>query len=411
MFRQALHQLSIAVAGRRSRASRLACRKPSPQLQLEALEDRQLFALFPGESLVNTSTARDQSSPATAAAPDGRSVVVWTHEYSSSDTDIHAQRFDSAGNRVGSEIVVANSTRNEYQPDVAMDSAGHFVVTWTDAVTSGNEDIKARRFTSNGVAREAGSIMVATSNKNEYSSSVAMAAGGGFVIAWTVDQSVTNKDVQARMFRNDGFAIASSFSVASSSNNEEYPDVARSPDGRFAISYYTDINAFTVSLKRYSATGAAVGTHTIATSQFKQWNPRIGMDNNGNAMVVWQSEVGFVPGLGQFDILARRVTSGGVVEGIIRVNQVRGDKLAPSVAMKRDGSAFVVSHFSLATRSTEITELTASGKVRLRETVAGNTRLALAAVAFGGGGDYRVVYGRVAGSQGENTYLRRGRLS
>src|SRR5262245_15291230 len=78
-------------------------RPPTRRPTLEMLEDRVVPALgkISAELHVNTKTARDQSQSATASDPSGNSVVVWTHQASSTNTDIRAQRYDAAGNKVG----------------------------------------------------------------------------------------------------------------------------------------------------------------------------------------------------------------------------------------------------------------------------------------------------------------------
>lgn len=406
MFRQMLHTLTPSVSEKGARSARPNRRKLTRQLRLEPLQKRELFAVLGGESLVNSTTALDQSDAATAAAPDGRSVVVWTHQYSSSDTDIYAQRFDRSGNKVGGEIRVASSTRRENQPDVSMDSYGDFVVTWRDQITASNSDIKAQRFTAAGAPRGSVITVVAT-DKNEYAPSIASAASGDFVIAWTRDWSSSDQDVLARMFRDNGTAIAAPFAVADSGTFDEvYPDVARSTDGRFAISYQTDAGNGDVIVKRYSSTGRTVGTHSIATGSAQQWNPRIAMDNSGNTMVVWQEKVG-----NDFDIKARRIANNGGLGSTMNVRNSFDHEIMPDVAMKRDGSAFVVTHYNVNRRTTNATELTSSGSVRRTDVLAENARIEATAIAFGDGSDYRVAYGRVAGNQGENIYLRRGRLS
>src|SRR5262249_16288526 len=89
------------------------------RLGCAALEDRTVPSVFGPEIHVNTRTINNQSQAATASSLNGRSVVVWTDCFSSTDRDIRAQIFDSAGRRVGREIIVAFSTRNEYDPAVA----------------------------------------------------------------------------------------------------------------------------------------------------------------------------------------------------------------------------------------------------------------------------------------------------
>ena len=389
-----------------SQSNRTKRRKNQRTLRCEALERRELYAVLTGESLVNSTTALNQYEAATASAPDGRSVVVWTHQYSSSDTDIYAQRFDSSGNKVGSEIRVAASTRNESQPDVSMDNWGDFVVTWRVQTTSTNADILAQRFNSAGGTRGT-TITVASSTRNEYDPSIASDAYGNFVVAWTRDYSSIDQDVMARMYRDDGSAIAGEFSVAASASGDETnSDVARAPDGRFAISYQIDSGSGDVMLRRFSATGSSLSTLSIATGSTIQTNPRISMDTNANTVVVWQELVG-----SDFDIKARGVTNSGILDSTMTVRNSLDQEVMPDVAMKRDGTSFVVTHVNSTRQTIHATEMSTSGAIRRSDQIASSARLEAVAVAFSDGTDYSLAYSRLAGTQGANIYRRRGRLS
>src|SRR3954447_9184476 len=72
---------------------------------LESLEGRQLMTLgaeFIGP--VNTTTRGPQFESDNATSSNGSSVVVWTDTFSPTDHDIRAQRFNSSGGAVGTEI-------------------------------------------------------------------------------------------------------------------------------------------------------------------------------------------------------------------------------------------------------------------------------------------------------------------
>jgi len=377
-------------------------------LSCETLEKRELFAVLTGELLVNTTTAKNQSAPALAAAPDGRSVAVWVHEFSSTDYDVFAQRFDAAGNKTGSEIRVAKSTRKEYQPDVAIDRFGDFVVTWVDQVSSNNSDIKAQRFTSLGALRGS-TIIVASTSKNELFPSIGIASSGNFVIAWQLGVSSTQDDILAKRFLDNG-ALSSSIIVANSSRHENYPDVAVAPDGRFAISYGVDTNNGDVTVKRYSATGALASTHLVATGSTAQYAPRISMDNFANTMVVW-----YATGNASANIMARRISNTGLLGSTITVVNTVRDEIFPEVAMKRDGTAFVVAHLTISsdrkTFSSATTELTIGGTVRRRDVTGSLTVLQRSALAFGVGSSYIVLQGKNLAASGWDVYRRRGLLT
>src|SRR5205823_3506576 len=128
------------------RGGRPAARPPAPsRLTCEALERREVLSTF-GQFHVNTNTQDLQYDSASASSASGRSVVVWRHNYSPSDIDIHAQIYNADGSPFGGEIVVADTSKNEYSPSVAMDAAGNFVVTWMLQYSSTDVDIQAALF-------------------------------------------------------------------------------------------------------------------------------------------------------------------------------------------------------------------------------------------------------------------------
>src|SRR4051812_9666953 len=96
----------------------------------------------------------------------GNFVVAWTENVTgTSNTDIRAQRFFANGVRNGGQVFVTGDARPEYSPDVAVDSAGNFVVTYTLAYSPSGSDVIARRF--NNAGSFLGSLTVAASTQNE----------------------------------------------------------------------------------------------------------------------------------------------------------------------------------------------------------------------------------------------------
>src|SRR5262245_9544903 len=115
--------------------------------RLETLEGRQLLSLGAEVAVpVNTTTRSAKFESASASSASGSSVVVWTDTFSATDHDIRAQRFSSLGSKVGAELVVAASTKDERSPSVAMDDLGNFVVSWTETQPGGDTNVVAKRF-------------------------------------------------------------------------------------------------------------------------------------------------------------------------------------------------------------------------------------------------------------------------
>ena len=112
--------------------------------------------------LVNTTVVGDQKNATVAMDADGDFVVVWEADEPQSGTlqpgdvvfrDIYAQRFNSMGKKVGDQFRVnTNYTNDQWDPAVAMDSLGNFVVVWATAGQSLSyfNDVHGQIYNSNG---------------------------------------------------------------------------------------------------------------------------------------------------------------------------------------------------------------------------------------------------------------------
>jgi hypothetical protein len=105
--------------------------------------------------LINTSTISSgyQQAPAVCSADDGSFVVVWQSEnQDGSGYGIFGERFDSAGNAVGTEFQVNTYTAShQHSPGICCSPAGAFVVVWQSAGQDGDGyGVFGQRFGSDG---------------------------------------------------------------------------------------------------------------------------------------------------------------------------------------------------------------------------------------------------------------------
>jgi len=74
-------------------------------------------------------------APRVSRTSNGRFVVVW-RGFSPGGIDILAQRYNSAGDRLGAQILIDKQYITDSRPQVAMSPQGDFVVAWDDRGTS-----------------------------------------------------------------------------------------------------------------------------------------------------------------------------------------------------------------------------------------------------------------------------------
>ena len=97
----------------------------------------------------------DQIHPATAySSATNEHLVVWEdHHWSSgNDWDIYGRRVGIDGGPLGSAFSIAGATNKQLAPDVAFNSTlGEFLVVWEDEYSTTDHDILAQRVDTNGI--------------------------------------------------------------------------------------------------------------------------------------------------------------------------------------------------------------------------------------------------------------------
>ena len=159
---------------------------------IEALECRAMLSVTPGgDEIVVANTAAqtilDDMYTRVAVDADGDFVVVWQDDTIDGDGQgIAARRFDAGGNPLGSQFAVNTFTAGDQtSPELAMNDAGQFVVTWQSADQDGSGwGIFAQIFDAAGNA-VGGEIAVNTTVVgNQSSPAVAIDPSGNVAIVW-----------------------------------------------------------------------------------------------------------------------------------------------------------------------------------------------------------------------------------
>jgi hypothetical protein len=358
----------------RSGTTPVVRRQPARRrLHCENLEERTLPSVTGSELLVNAAKSHVQKQVSVATSSNGSSVAVWTEQNNSIDSDIKAQRFDRNGRKVGGEILVAGGRSPQHDASVAMDSSGNFAVVWQHDFSSTDADIHAARFYASG-SRRGSEIKVASTYKSESDPHIAMSSSG-FVISYTYRFSSSDSDVYAKLYSSSG-SLRRTIGVAGSTRREDQSSVAMAPDGRFAVGYVSQSNIY---FNRYSNSGTATGgAVSISTSSRTQSAPEVAMDSKGNILVAYQEYTG-----SNWNVLARAVTSAGSLGSVRTVQASSYNETLASIGVDPTTGKFAVAYQSQSgttgTPSVKVTELSAAGSV-VRTTTIG-TKLRAPALA------------------------------
>lgn len=154
------------------------------------------------EFLVNSNVSEDQFNPSVAANGGGQFVVSYTE--STSQPNIRAQRFDAVGAKVGVEIDVNQVTSgDQINAAAAMASDGSFVIAWqsdNQSPDGSNFGIFARHFDAAGLPMQNEFLLNETVSKDQYRPSLAI-NGSELLAIWSGKGGGDGDGIYARAFQ------------------------------------------------------------------------------------------------------------------------------------------------------------------------------------------------------------------
>ena len=175
--------------------------------------------------------------PVVALTADGGFIVVWSDNREGlADFSVFGRRFDAAGDPVGNEFRV-NDAQGDSQilAELECNDDG-CVVAWMDK-RNGEFQIYAQRY--NAAGEPLGANLHVDPVPQDWAQrfpTLALAAGGGFVVAWN-DERGEYTDIYARRFDAAGEPLGESFCVNTAAGDcyHGYPAVASVAAGEFCI--------------------------------------------------------------------------------------------------------------------------------------------------------------------------------
>ena len=272
------------------------------------------------EFRVNTTTPGNQRYSSVAMDLSGNFVVTWTSTDQDGGGDgVYARLFNSAGAPAGGEFRVNTFTTGDQRYSaVAMNTGGDFVVTWKSELQDGDGfGIYAQRYNASGTAQGGEFLVNSFTTGNQIDPTVAIDQNGNFVISWTSwFQDSSENGIYARRYNSAGTAQGSEFKVNTHTlSNQEYSAAAMGGNGDFVITWLSrgqdPGGTAGIYAQRYTAAGVPQDGEfrvNLSTAQ-DQISPAVGMDADGNFVVVWES-----PDADQLGIYAQRFLTDGPIQ-------------------------------------------------------------------------------------------------
>jgi hypothetical protein len=271
------------------------------------------------EFQVNTYTLDSQDNPAIAVAPGGDFVVTWgSRGQDGHYSGVFARRFDSGGAPLGGEFQVNTYTPfRQYNPAVASDPSGAFMVVWRSGdFFGGNQDgdgfgVFGQRFDSDGSPAGTEFQINSYTPFSQDFPAVSSDAAGNFVVVWTSTfQDGSAEGVFGQRFDSSGAPLGTEFQINTYTNGfETFAKVGSHPNGDFVVTFTDSREQGRVAVRRYSSTGMPIGTEFVANNYTPsgQYAARVAADADG-FVVAWNS---YLQDGSFYGIFGRRYDSSG----------------------------------------------------------------------------------------------------
>ncbi len=246
-----------------------------------------------GEIQVNSITEGDQSQVAITGLKDGCFVVSWQSENTESGSDIHLQKFDTDGEKIGEEMVVNQDlSANQVMPSIdALDNGG-FVVAWQSDSSENGQETYTRVYDSDMNASE----QIHINSMVDGSQTLPAVSGlsdGGFIASW-INHDGSDASVNLQRFDSDGNPVGDEKVVSDLSDFTLYsnvtPEVAGLEDGGYVTVFADrDSDGSGVYYQRYDSNDNEVGDRVLLNTDedSNQYNPHVTALHDGGFLTTW----------------------------------------------------------------------------------------------------------------------------
>ncbi|WP_157961302.1 calcium-binding protein [Microvirga flavescens] len=205
-----------------------------------------------------------------ATLSDGSYVVTWAQSATSSaDFDVYQQHFDADGNPLGTESIISSTTTNDQvRSQIAALKDGGWVVTWYSGGATGGE-IHQQRFNSSGSKVGAETIVNATTADRQSIPDIAVLADGSYVITWQSNlQDSSDFGVYQRHYDENGNAITGEIQVNTSVQGYQGDaNIAALADGGWTVTWQgadqNQAGVYRIFQQTFNSNGTQRGGETI----------------------------------------------------------------------------------------------------------------------------------------------------
>ena len=307
-------------------------------------------ALWTTDGVPICTSSASQSFPQLVSDGAGGAIIVWQDDRAgSTNTDIYAQRVNSAGLVVWTVngVPISTAAGRQAYPQLASDGSGGAIIVW-----EGMANVWVQRVNGSGAVKwTADGIALGSGLGDSMKPQVATDGAGGAIITWDYFQS-NIYDIYAQRVSSPGTQLwtAGGVAITADPGAQLWPQLVSDGVGG-AIIAWTDGRGGTYA-QRVNTAGTALWTANGAaiSTGSNQADQRIVSDGDGGAIISWTDDRNILDS--DKDVYAQRVNSAGTVQwgNGVPVCTAISDQMSPQLVPDGSGGA-IVTWFENRTRS------------------------------------------------------------
>ncbi len=238
----------------------------------------------------------NQNDPHIVSDGSGGAIAVWWDYRTGLISDIYAQRVLIDGSLKGAPdgIPICTQAGRQDFPHSTPDGAGGAVIVWRD-YRNGPGDIYAQRVLNDGsLDWTLNGLAVCTAGEEQYSPLVTNDGSGGNIIAW-LDRRGGNYIIYAQRVLNDGTIKWTPNGIAMNPEGSTaylFQIISDGTGGAFIMWNRYRVGSYDILAQHVDIDGklqwGAAGS-AISVEPFKQYNPRMILNEFGGILVTWSS--------------------------------------------------------------------------------------------------------------------------
>jgi hypothetical protein len=249
---------------------------------------------------VTVSNSYSQDNPKVISNGSGGCIISWQELRPGTNYDIYAQQINSSGSRLwGNEgIVIANSSISEVNPNMTTDGSNGAIFTWVKLVASSNSDIFAQRVNSAGIVQwVSNGIPICDQPANQQNIEIIPDGLNGAFVCWE-DNRNSNTDIYFQRLNSAGMKLWNTEGVRATNilREQTYQKITKDSLNNIVVTFNQSApNGQDIFAQKLNSSGTVLWDSAgipVSNPQFNQVFSNLILSNNGSFIVTWNDTRG-----------------------------------------------------------------------------------------------------------------------